>query len=135
MAYLLDTCAVSDFVKGNENTVQRLRSKSPLQIKISAITEYEMYYGLKKNPQIKITVKKAVLGFLEDVEVIPFESAVSGYAADIRADLEKAGQPIGAYDVLIAATALYSDLILITSNEHEFSRIPNLKIENWRSPL
>ena len=134
MDYLLDTCVVSDFVKGDNNTLIRLRAKSPLQIKISSITAYELQYGLEKNDQLKKSVKKAVLGFLGDIEIIPFQIDMAKQAAIVRSNLEQAGKPIGSYDILIAATTLTLDLILVTSNEKEFSQIPNLKMENWRLP-
>ena len=135
MDYLLDTCVVSDFVKGDNNTLIRLRAKSPLQIKISSITAYELQYGLEKNDQLKKSVKKAVLGFMEDIEIIPFQIDMAKQAAIVRSNLEQAGKPIGSYDILIAATTLTLDLILVTSNEKEFSQIPNLKMENWRLPI
>ena len=133
MAYLLDTCTVSDFVKGDESTIKQLKAKSPIQIKVSAITAYELNYGLEKNPRIKTTIREAVLGFLSDVDIMPFQKEESQHAAIIRSNLEKAGQPIGPYDILIASTALAHSLILVTSNEKEFSRIPDLKLENWKS--
>ena len=129
---MLDTCTVSDFVKGDQKTIGRLKSTPPLQIKISAITAYELRYGLQKNPSIKKSTKNAVLGFLNDIEVIPFGSNEANYAAVIRAQLEKSGTPIGAYDVLIAATASANDFVLVTSNAKEFKRVNELKIENWR---
>ncbi|NER80890.1 MAG: type II toxin-antitoxin system VapC family toxin [Leptolyngbya sp. SIO1D8] len=135
MDYLLDTCAVTDFVKGDTNTLDRLKTKSPLQIKISAITAFELQYGLQKNKQIKRSTKKAVLGFLDDIEIVPFSAEAANVAAEIRAGVELAGKPIGAYDILIAATALDCNFILVTSNEKEFARIPRLKIENWRLPM
>lgn len=53
-------------------------------------------------------------------------------AAQIRAALKSKGQPIGAYDVLIAAIALQHHLIMVTANQREFGRVPELQIENWR---
>jgi tRNA(fMet)-specific endonuclease VapC len=50
---------------------------------------------------------------------------------NIRADLEKRGQPIGSYDLLIAAQALSRGLTVVTNNVKEFSRINNLGVENW----
>lgn len=132
MNYLLDTCVVSDFVKGDKNTFKKLQSLSPLQVKISAITSYELHYGLLKNPNLKKGIKEAVLGFLKDVEVLPFKTEESTIAAKIRVGLEKDGKPIGPYDVLIASVALENDLTLVTSNVGEFQRIPSLKMENWR---
>lgn len=132
MVYLLDTCTVSDFVKGDLNTLKKLKSKAPYQIRISAITAYELQYGLKKNPRLKAATKNAVQGFLTDVETIAFDRSESEYASSIRKDLETKGQTIGAYDILIAATAMSHSLILVTSSEKEFTRVADLKIENWR---
>ncbi len=132
MLYLLDTCAVSDLVKRDLNTLNRIKALSPLEIKISVITAHELRYGLFRNPQIKKATQQAVVGFLDDVEALPFTEDDATIAARIRADLQKKGQPVGAYDLLIAATALSNKLTLVTSNEKEFSRIPDLVIENWR---
>lgn len=131
--YLLDTCVVSDFVKGDENTLKTLKSKSPFQIKISSITAYELQYGLLKNPHLRPAISNAVLGFLSDVEVLSFDSGHSGIAARIRVALERLGKPIGAYDILIAAIAISHNLSLVTANTGEFSRIQDLKLENWRT--
>ena len=75
------------------------------------------------------------MGFLGDVEIVPFDINAVGVAAKIRTTLELAGKPIGAYDILIAATAIACNFILVTSNEKEFVRISELKIENWRSQV
>ncbi|SNT17145.1 tRNA(fMet)-specific endonuclease VapC [Ekhidna lutea] len=132
MKYLFDTCVISDFVKGDLNTIEKIKSTSPLQIGTSAITEYELRYGLEKNSNLKRAIKDAVLGFLNDVVILPFGSKESIAASNIRASLEKAGTPIGAYDILIASTAIANNLILVTSNEREFERIQGIQIENWR---
>ena len=57
MVYLLHTCTVSDFIKGDENTLFKIKAKSPTQIKISIITAYELRYGLKKNARLKMATK------------------------------------------------------------------------------
>ncbi|MBV6645376.1 MAG: type II toxin-antitoxin system VapC family toxin [Cyclobacteriaceae bacterium] len=133
MDYLLDTCVVSDLVKGDRGTVSHFKSITPAQVGISSVTAYELRYGLLKNPQIRSSTKQAVLGFLIDVTILPFGDWEANTASEIRAGLEKSGTPIGAYDVLIAATALSRELILVTSNEREFTRVPELTIENWRN--
>lgn len=69
--------------------------------------------------------------FLAPFDILPYAAeAVAAYGG-IRAALEKKGQPIGPLDMLIAAQALSSNLILVTNNEKEFQRIPGLHIENW----
>lgn len=133
MSYLLDTCVVSDFVKGEENTLKRLKSSSPGDVFISSITVMEVNYGLAVNPQRAVKIQALLETFLSSITILPFGSEAAEQAAQIRSILKTAGTPIGAYDVLIAATALTHNLIIVTSNIREFQRVPDLKIENWRS--
>ena len=65
------------------------------------------------------------------IEVLPFETTDADEAGDIRAALERAGTPIGPYDVLVAAQARRRDALLVTANEREFARVPRLKFEDW----
>ena len=132
MGYLLDTCVVSDFVKGEENTLKQLKSISPTDIFISSLTVMEVKYGLAINPQKAIKIQPLIKPFLTSITVLPFNSQEAEKAAEIRGILKIAGSPIGAYDVLIAATALSHNYIIVTSNVREFQRVPNLQIENWR---
>ncbi|MBD2279022.1 type II toxin-antitoxin system VapC family toxin [Aphanizomenon flos-aquae] len=132
MQYLLDTCVVSDFVKGDPNTLQRLKLISPDDISISAVTSMELKYGLAINPQRAIKIQPLIISFLNSVTILPFAEAEAEQTAQIRSFLKQAGTPIGAYDVLIAATAITHKLIIVTANVREFERIPNLQIENWR---
>ncbi|HBH07077.1 MAG TPA: VapC toxin family PIN domain ribonuclease [Flavobacteriales bacterium] len=132
MVYLLDTCVIIDLIRGDTNTIEALKSKSPDLVAISTITEFELRYGLAKTPNLKTKSKRAVESLLQEVNLQNFESKEAKKAAEIRNKMKLLGTPIGPYDVLIAATALANDLILVTSNLGEFSRINELKIENWR---
>jgi tRNA(fMet)-specific endonuclease VapC len=69
--------------------------------------------------------------FMAPLEVLPFDESVVWQYAQLRSDLERHGQPIGALDMMIAAHALTLGAILVTNNAKEFSRVCNLKIENW----
>ena len=62
-----------------------------------------------------------------------FDDDSAVYAAQVRANLEARGVPIGANDMLIAGIALRHNLVLVTSNVDEFNRIPNLRVENWEA--
>lgn len=132
MGYLLDTCVVSDFVKGEENTLKRLKSNPPNDIFISSLTVMELKYGLAINPQRAIKIQSLIETFLSSITVLDFGVEEAEQAAQIRSTLKAAGTPIGAYDVLIAATALARNHTIVTSNVREFQRVPNIKIENWR---
>ncbi len=133
MKYLLDTCVISDFIKGEATTTKNLKQTSPLEIAVSTITVMELRYGLALNPQRAKKIESAIASFLASVNILPFSSGTATQAAQIRATLKSQGQPIGAYDVLIAATALEHNLIMVTANQREFERVPDLKLENWRN--
>ncbi|GAP97331.1 type II toxin-antitoxin system VapC family toxin [Leptolyngbya sp. NIES-2104] len=132
MRYLLDTCVISDFIKGETNTQSRLRQTSPADIAVSSITVMELRYGLALNPQRAQKIEPTIVSLLTSITILPFTAAEAEQAAQIRATLKTQGQQIGAYDVLIAATALEHNLIMVTSNQREFVRVPNLQLENWR---
>ena len=132
MQYLLDTCVISDFIKGEAGTKFRLKQTPPVDIAVSAITVMELRYGLALNPQRAQKVEPAIASFLSSVTIFPFGTVEAEKAAQIRAALKTQGQPIGAYDVLIAATALQHNLLMITANQREFDRVPALQTENWR---
>lgn len=132
MAYLLDTCVVIDLVRGNKEIINQLKSKSPGNIYVSTITEFELRFGLVQNPSLKSRSKEVIESFLSEANILPFRSEESQVAAGLRYNLKLQGTPIGAYDILIAATALVNDFVLVTSNEKEFTRIEELTIENWR---
>jgi tRNA(fMet)-specific endonuclease VapC len=132
MRYLLDTCVISDFIKGEPGTQARLKQTPPTDIAVSVITVMELRYGLLINPQRAQKVEPAISSFLASVTVLSFDNAEAEQAAQIRAVLKSQGQPIGAYDVLIAATALQHNLLMITANQREFDRVPGLQTENWR---
>jgi tRNA(fMet)-specific endonuclease VapC len=106
MRYLLNTCVISDFIKGEAGTKVRLKQTPPVDITVSAVTVMELRYGLALNPQRAQKVKPVITSFLASVTILPFSTVEAEQAAQIRAALKSQGQPIGAYDVLIAATAL-----------------------------
>lgn len=97
---------------------------------ISAITLAELEYGVEKSQQRERN-KIALTSFLAPLEILPFSGNAAVIFGEIRAALEKKGQIIGAYDLLIAAHALSENLILVTNNTGEFSRIPGLCLQNW----
>jgi tRNA(fMet)-specific endonuclease VapC len=132
MRYLLDTCVISDFIKGEAGTQVRLKQTLPVDIAVSAITVMELRYGLALNPQRAQKVEPAISSFLSSITILPLGTVEAEQAAQIRAALKAQGQPIGAYDVLIAATALQHSLLMITANQREFDRVLGLQTENWR---
>jgi len=132
MKYLLDTCTVSDFVKGQTGVLVRIKATPPQLIAVSAVTRMEIEFGLHLNPDRARKLAPVMDAFLSSITILPFEDADAKAAGAIRAALQKQGQPIGAYDVLIAGCGLARGLVVVTSNLGEFQRISGLQVENWR---
>ncbi len=132
MKYLLDTCTVSDFVKGQPNVMARIKATAPNLITVSALTRMEVDYGLALNAERARKLAPVLDAFFSTIVTLPFDEADAQAAAAIRAALKTKGQPIGAYDVLIAGTALARGLVVVTSNVGEFNRVSGLQVEDWR---
>ncbi len=132
MKYLLDTCVISDFVKGELNTQQRIKHAQPAELAISSISIMEIQHGLMLNHQRAKKIGNIIDEFISCINHLNFTIADAHYAAIIRTHLHTRGTPIGAYDILLAGTALANDLIFVTSNIKEFARVPKLHLENWR---
>lgn len=132
MKYLLDTCTVSDFVKGQANVLARVKSTPPNLIAVSALTRMEVDYGLALDPARAKKLAPMLEAFFSAVATLPFDAPDAKAAAAIRAALKKRGHPIGAYDVLIAGTGVARGLVVVTSNTGEFKRVSGLQVEDWR---
>lgn len=127
---MLDTDIISEALRNPFGRLtERVASFRFGLIATSAIVASEMRYGARKKGSIKLTERvEIVLGRLE---VLPYDDNASRHFAEIRADLEKLGRPIGWGDYFIAAHARSLDLTLVTDNIREFSRVDGLKLENW----
>lgn len=132
MKYLLDTCTVSDFVKGQPNVLARVKATPPNLIAVSTLTHMEVDYGLALNAARARKLAPLLDAFFSAITTLPFDEADAQAAAAIRAALKSQGQPIGAYDVLIAGTGLARGLVVVTSNVGEFNRVSGLQVEDWR---
>lgn len=133
MRYLLDTCVLSDFVKGDINTIRQIKNCSPSELAISVLTIMEIEYGTLLIPDRRsFSIKKIITDFTNAIKIIPLNNEIALEAASIRANLHKQGKSIGYYDILIGATAAFHNLTMITSNVKEFNKIEMLKIANWR---
>lgn len=132
MTYLLDTCTLSDYLKGEPNTIKKFHQTKPHDICISSITVFEIDYGLQLKPSFRKKLAPQLQAIYQKVKIIDFSLIEAKAAANIRSDLKQAGTPIGYYDLLIAATAKVHNLIVVTSNTKEFSRVKDLQLENWR---
>lgn len=128
--YVLDTNTLIYFFKGMGKVAERLLSTPPKEIGIPSIVLYELEYGIAKSSSPEKRIEQ-LQSMCEHVNVLSFGEREARAAAVIRVQLEKKGTPIGPYDLLIAGTAIAHASVLVTNNEKEFSRIPNLETINW----
>jgi tRNA(fMet)-specific endonuclease VapC len=128
--YLLDTNIASYVIKGNLPRVRERLVKVPMvEVGISAITEAELRFGVARRPDAS-RLEIAVEEFLLRVEILPWNSAAAKSYAGLRSALERAGEPMGNLDMMIAAQALAAPAVLVT-HDRTFHRVKHLKIEDW----
>ncbi|WP_313014791.1 type II toxin-antitoxin system VapC family toxin [Brevundimonas sp.] len=127
---MLDTNAVSDLMYDPLGPVgQRMAMVGTGDICVSLIVVAELRFGVAKSGSARLAAQLDRV--LSGLSVRAWDAPADQVYGDIRADLHKSGQPIGANDLLIAAHALALDCVLITDNVREFSRVPGLRVENW----
>ncbi len=129
--YLLDTNICIYFMKNMYPTLStKLLSCDPSELIISSVTIFELEYGAEKSNWGDRTRQKLAL-FLAPFTILPFSIEDAICAGKLRGYLEKQGNIIGPYDLQIDAQGLSRDLTLVTHNMGEFSRVPNLMLEDW----
>lgn len=133
MKLMLDTNICIYIIKQQPATVlKRFLEYQIGDICISSITLAELRYGVAKSTHEEKNAK-ALDEFILPLEIVSFDDAAAHLYGEIRAMLEKAGTPIGAMDMLIAAHALSLRIPLVTNNRREFVRIPALTSIDWVS--
>ena len=129
--YLLDTnICIYIINKSPKQVVEHIKQLKPYQIKLSSISLGELEYGVSKSVYREKN-RNALVHFVSAFEIVNFNDSDAEVFGLIRAELENRGQIIGPYDMQIAAQAITRDLILVTNNTAEFTRIGNLQVENW----
>ena len=128
--FVLDTNTLIYLFKRMGNVYTRLLNTAPSDVGIPSIALYELLVGIKKSTSPEKR-RRQLAALTSVVQILPFGLDEAAYASQIRVDLEKIGQPIGPYDVLIAATALANHATLVTHNTKEFDRVKNLSTEDW----
>ena len=129
--YMLDTNMIAYAKNRNPICVlQKLQQHDPSEICISSITMAELEFGVFNSSKPEQN-RVALMLFLSNISILPFDSAASFEYGDIRHYLKTRGTPISGNDMLIAAHARSLGITLVTHNTREFSRIPNLSLEDW----
>lgn len=132
--FLLDTNACIRVLNGScPALVDRLRVHDPGEILIASVVKAELLFGARKSRRVEHNL--ALLSrFLAPFRPAQFDDACAEHYGLLRADLERAGQPIGPNDMLIAATARAHDAVLVTANTKEFRRVVGLRVVDWEAP-
>jgi tRNA(fMet)-specific endonuclease VapC len=128
--FALDTDTVSFFLRGQGRVAERLSLSDPASIGIPSIVLHELRYGMLRAGG-GTRKREGLEAFLGSISVLPFDARSADAAAEARRELDRLGQQIGPFDILIAGTALAHGAILVTHNVGEFGRIQNLRIEDW----
>lgn len=137
MIYLLDTNACIALINGTPPAVRRRFQRAitkEVTVLVSSVVAFELWYGFAKSERIKRNTQRLLAFFAGPLEWTPFDEDNAREAGAVRAELEIAGRPIGAYDVLIAGQTRNRGATLVTSNVREFERVAGLKWEDWAIP-
>jgi len=135
--YLLDTNACIALINGRKVAVRRrfrraVARQSPMLL--SSVVAFELWYGVSKSQRRESNTQRLGAFFAGPLEWAEFDAEDAREAGTVRAELESAGKPIGAYDVLLAGQARRRGATLVTSNAREFGRVRHLSWEDWAGP-
>lgn len=130
LKYLLDTNIVIYVIKQRPLAVLDIFNRHHGRMAISSITLAELAHGAEKSSDLSRNMA-VVEDFVSRLDVLAYDDKAAWQYGNIRAMLEKAGQPIGLNDLHIAAHARSNGLTLVTNNLREFEKVPGLLLENW----
>lgn len=130
--YLIDTNIVIYCLKGNEVVTKNLLRHLNDPISISMVTLMELYYGAYKSQRVASNLAK-IKALESAIEIIPLGKEVVEVFGMYKAKLERSGNPLDDFDLILAASALAHNLILVTNNIKHFRRFEGLKIADWTS--
>jgi len=127
--YLLDTNTCVFYIKGLFQLKEKFKRVGPAQLAISEITLAELKFGVENSDQIEKN-KLALEEFLSQIQIIPIFNALDFYAKE-KARLRKAGTPIDDFDLLIGASSVTEERVIVTNNTRHLERINGIQIKDW----
>ena len=133
MIWMLDTNILIYFMNRNpgfEKIARRMSGRSPGELRLSAITLAELRFGIERG-EFRAENEAALDGLLEFLQVDDFPAGAAKDFGEIKAAVLTGGKPIGPYDLLIAAHARHLGRVLVTNDERELRRVPDLSLQNW----
>ena len=135
--YLLDTNVCIALINGTLPAVRRRFQRAAARdsvMLLSSIVAFELWYGVAKSQRQEANAQRLEAFLAGPLEWLPFDADDARAAGVVRAELEVAGTPIGAYDVLLAGQARRHGATLVTSNVREFGRVTGLRWQDWAAP-
>ncbi len=131
MPYLLDTNACIRVLTGRSKRLNdRLERTSPREIRLCAPVKAELLFGARKSTKVAANLT-LLTQFFAAFASYPFDDLCAEHYGAIRAELARAGTPIGPNDLLIASVARACDATLVTHNVSEFIRVSGLRVDDW----
>ena len=131
--YLLDTNACVRILNDSSaRVVARYSRESPTTVRLCSVVKAELLYGARKSTRMAENLR-LLERFFDTIASLPFDDRCAEEYGLLRDELDRAGTPIGPNDLLIAATARAHRATLVTHNVREFSRVAELRIEDWES--
>lgn len=130
LRFLLDTDVSIELLRKRRELPLRRFQQHAAELALSTVTAYELWSGAERSSD-PVRNRHAVDEFLSLLSLVDFDLEAASHAAEIRAELARAGTPIGAYDVQIAAIARARGLAVITGNVREFERVPGVRCVDW----
>lgn len=127
--YMLDTDTCSYVLKTKSERLGHKFESAIGEISVSEIVLAELRFGADNHRTRMLEIHELIDDFIARLEVVPWAASIS--YGKIRANLQRAGTPIGNLDTLIAAHAIELDRILVSNNLKHFKKVPQLKVENW----
>ena len=129
--YMLDTDMCSHIIKEHpESMRQRFQTLAMEQLCISIVTYAELIYGVERSSSKRVN-RPIIEDFARHLDIMDWDTKAADQYGVIRTELEAAGTPIGAMDMMIAAHTKSIRAVLVTNNQKHFTKIKGLKIENW----
>jgi tRNA(fMet)-specific endonuclease VapC len=134
MSYLLDTNVVVALLRNKPTAVrERYRAAQVAgdYLALSSVVLFELWYGVAKSSQVAENTERLRILLSANIDLLDFDDEDARIAGQVRAILERNGQPIGAYDLLVAGQGLRRGLTVVTANSSEFGRVTGLSWQDW----
>lgn len=130
LTHLLDTNIVIYTMKNKPPMVREAFKEHYGRLAISSVTLMELIFGAEKSANVARNLRE-IEGLAARLEVLPYDSEAAVHTGQLRAELQRAGKPVGPYDQMIAGHARSRGLVLVSNNLIEFERVKGLRLENW----